>query len=158
MFMSLIRNFVVMLAFVAQLAGCSNGKGLAPQQLQVTTETLIGRWSAMPKDLAAKNPGGSDVRGAAGEVIKQRWEFKADQSFEMAVDANFGSMAELALKNKVVGTWRALTLRGNTLTLELSRPAGGQQETAQTTIVFESTDKCTYDAGDGELIVLSRIP
>jgi hypothetical protein len=153
--MSLIRNFIVMLAFVALLAGCSKGKGLTQQQLQVTAETLIGRWSAVPKDLAA---GGPDVRGAAGEVIKQRWEFKADQSFEMSVDASLGAMAGPALKNKVVGTWRALMPRGDTLTLELSRPAGGQQVTAQVTIVFQSKDKCTYDAGDGELLVLSRIP
>jgi hypothetical protein len=156
--MSLIKDSIVMLAFVTLLAGCSKGKGLTQQQLQVTAETLIGRWSAVPKDLAAENSGGPDVRGPAGEVIKQRWEFKADQSFEMSVDASLGAMAGSALKNKVVGTWRALTPRGDTLTLELSQPAGGRQVTAQATIVFESKDKCTFDAGDGELLVLSRIP
>jgi len=156
--MCLVRNAIVILAFVALLAGCSKGKDLTQQQFQVTAETLIGRWSAVPKDLTAENPGASDARGAAGEVIKQRWDFKADQSFEMSVDASLGAMAGPALKNKVVGTWRVLTLQGHKLTLELSRPAGGRQETAQVTIVFESKDRCTYDAGDGELLVLYRIP
>ena len=147
-----------MLAFVFLLAGCSKGRDLPQQQFQVTAETLIGRWSALPQDLAAENPGGRDARGAAGEVIKQRWEFRANQSFEMSVDAGLGAMSGPALKNKVVGTWRVLTLQGDRLTLELSRPAGGGQETAQVTIVFESKDRCTYDAGDGGLLVLSRIP
>ena len=156
--MCLVRNSIVMLAFVVLLAGCSRGKDLTQQQFQVTAETLIGRWSAVPKDLAAENPGAPDARGAAGEVIKLRWDFKADQSFEMSVDASLGAMAGPALKNKVVGTWRVLTLQGDKLTLELSRPAGGRQETAQVTIVFESKDRCTYDAGDRGELVLSRIP
>jgi hypothetical protein len=155
-FERLVRNAIAMLVFVGLLAGCSKGKDLTQQQFQVTAETLIGRWSAVPKDVVAENPGAHDARGAAGEIIKRRWEFKADQSFEMSVDASVGAMAAPALRNKVVGTWRVLTPHGNRLTLELSRPAGGRQETAQVTIVFETKDKCTYDAGDGGLLVLSK--
>jgi hypothetical protein len=151
---SFFTKSALLIAAVAMLVGCSKGNLSGNQQPQVTSETLIGRWSVLPKDLADENPGAHDVRGPAGEVTKLRWQFKKDQTFEMSVDAKVGQVPELDRKATGTGTWKVLEVRGDTLLIELSRKI----EVGRVMVVFQSQDRCTYDAGDGEILVLTRLP
>ncbi len=153
--MRLLRDLFITISIVTLISGWSKGKGPGNREFQATGETLIGRWSALPKDEAAENPEKRYMTGPAGEVIKFLWEFRADHTFDMSVDGRVGAIAKLTLKNKVNGTWKALTPHGNTLPLELTLQGGGK-ETVKTEIVFESKDKCTFDFGDGQ--VLYRLP
>jgi hypothetical protein len=152
--MSFFTNRVLLLIAVALLAGCSKGKLSGNQQPQVTSETLIGRWSVLPKDLADENPGAHDVRGPAGEITKLRWQFKKDQTFEMSVDSKVGQVPDLDRKATGTGTWKVLEVRGDTLVIELSRKTA----VGRVTVIFQSQDRCTYDAGDSEVLVLTRLP
>jgi len=151
---SFFTKSALLIAAVAMLAGCSKGNLPGNQQPQVTSETLIGRWSVLPKDVADENPGAHDVRGPAGEITKFRWQFKKDQTFEMSVDAKVGQVPELDRKATGSGTWKVLEVRGDTLVIELSRSIA----VGRVTVVFQSQDRCTYDAGDGEVLVLTRLP
>ena len=151
---SFLMKSALLLAAVAILAGCAKWKLSGNEQPQVTPETLIGRWSVLPKDVADENPGAHEVRGPAGEITKLRWQFKKDQTFEMSVDSKVGQVPELERKATGTGTWRVLEVRGDTLVIELSRKIA----VGRVTVVFQSQDRCTYDAGDGEVLVLTRIP
>ena len=151
--MSFFTKSALFVAVVAMLAGCSKWKPYGNQQPQVTSETLIGRWSVLPKDLADENPKAQDMKGPAGEITKLRWQFKKDQTFEMSVDAKVG-LPELDRKAKGTGTWKVLEVRGDTLVIELSRNIA----VGRVTVVFQSQDRCTYDAGDGEVLVLTKLP
>jgi hypothetical protein len=153
-YVSFFRKSALLFVAVAMLAGCSKGNLSRNQQPQVTSDTLIGRWSVLPKDLADENPGADDVRGPAGEITKFRWQFKKDQTFEMSVDAKVGRVPELDRKATSSGTWKVLEVRGDTLVIELSRKIA----VGRATVVFQSQDRCTYDAGEGEVFVLTRLP
>ena len=151
--MSFFTKSALLVAVVALVAGCSKWKPYGNQPPQVTPETLIGRWSVLPKELADENPGAHDMKGPAGEITKLRWQFKKDQTFEMSVDARVGH-PELDRKATQTGTWKVLEIRGDTLVIELSR----RIEVGRVTVVFQSQDRCTYEGGDGEVLVLTRLP
>jgi len=151
---SFFTKSALLVAAVAMLAGCSKWNLSGNQQPQVTSETLIGRWSVLPKDVADENPGEHDVKGPAGEITKLRWQFKKDQTFEMSVDSKVGQVPELDRQATHTGTWKVLEVRGDTLVIELSQKIA----VGRVTVVFQSHDRCTYDAGDGEVLVLRRLP
>jgi hypothetical protein len=152
--MSFFPKSAPLVVAVAILAGCSRGKLSGNQPPQVSSETLIGRWSVLPKDLADENPGAHDVLGPAGEVTKLRWQFKKDQTFEMSVDSKVGRVPELDRKATGTGTWKVLEVRSDTLVIKISR----KNTVDRVTVVFQSQDRCIYDAGDGEVLVLTRLP
>jgi hypothetical protein len=151
---SFFTKSALLVGAVVMLAGCSKWKLSGNQHPQVTSETLIGRWSVLPKDVADENPGAHDVKGPAGETTKLRWQFKKDQTFQMSGDFTVGQVPELDRKATSTGTWKVLEVRGDTLVIELSQ----KTTVGRVTVVFQSQDRCTYDAGDGEVLVLTRLP
>jgi len=150
------RN-VILAGLVALLAGCSNETRNRPvQRTEVTGETLVGRWSAAPKSLADANPGGHEMRGALGETIKFRWEFRNDQSFTSSSEVKSNIVPAPGGSGLVRGTWKVVEVRGDTLIVEFSSERGSPA--ARATIVFESPDRCLMDVGDDEGLVLTRLP
>jgi hypothetical protein len=146
----------ILAAFVALLASCSNDKGPGRPRLEVTAESLVGRWRALPKAEAGEIPEGQDMKGSLGETIKFRWEFKNDQTCTMSTDVNSGIVPVPGSSGTLTATWKVLEVRGDTLTIELSRQGGGRAP--QVKIVFENKDKCLYNAGEDEAMVLTRLP
>jgi hypothetical protein len=150
---SLLMKNSILLAILPLLAGCSDGKRFGNPQLRVTPETVIGRWSGLPKDLAGEDPGARDVKDALGQTIALRWEFKADHTFVTSATVDPGIVPLPAMRGTTEGTWKVLQVRGNTVTIELARAGSGGHAMA----VFESKDKCIFDGGDGEAVVLTRL-
>ena len=150
--MSLFRKGAI-LVYSVVLASCSPGGSNGSPRLQVTPETLLGRWIALPKELADETPGVMEVKGPARETAKFRWEFKKDRTYEMSVEAKVANIPALARQGKVSGIWKVVETRGNTLTIELPI----EDFSTRVKVVFESKDKCIYDAGEGEVMVLNRI-
>jgi hypothetical protein len=109
----------------------------------------------VPKDAAVETPDGQDMKGALGETFKFRWEFKNDQTCTMSVDVDPGIVPVPGSSATVPATWKVLEVRGDTLIIELSRKGG---PAAQVKIAFESKDKCLYNAGEDEVMVLTRLP
>jgi hypothetical protein len=143
-----------LVAIVAFLAGCSEATRHGDPSLRVTPETLIGRWSALPKDVADEEPGTRDSTGALGETIAFRWEFRADHTLSTSADVKSGLIPMPEVHGGVTATWKVLKFQGNTLTIEM--PKEGMRPRA--TVVFESKDKCILDCGEGEILVLTRLP
>ena len=152
-----IAKNAIVAGLMVLLASCSNETQNGPRQrTEVTGETLVGRWSALPKAEADENPGGHEARGALGETIKFRWEFRNDQSFTSSSEVKSSIVPAPGGSGLVRGTWKILELRGDTLIIEFSSERGGPA--ARATIVFESPDRCLMDVGDDEGLVLTRIP
>ncbi|HEV3162704.1 MAG TPA: hypothetical protein VGZ22_01590 [Isosphaeraceae bacterium] len=143
-----------LIAIVVFLAGCSEATRHGDRSLRVAPETLIGRWSALPKDVADEEPGTRDSTGALGERIAFRWEFRADHTMVTYADVKSGPVPVPEVHGAVTTTWKVLEVRGNTLTIEM--PQAGLRPRA--TIVFESKDKCHFDCGEGQVMVLTRLP
>jgi hypothetical protein len=152
-----IAKNVIIAGLVALLAGCSNETRNGPvQRIEATGETLVGRWSALPKSVADENPGGHEARGALGETIRFRWEFRDDQSFTSSSEVKSEIVPVPGGSGLVRGTWKVVEVRGNTLIIEVSSERGGSA--ARATIVFESHERCLMDVGDDEVLVLTRLP
>jgi hypothetical protein len=139
------------------MASCSNGTQNGPlPRIEVTGETLVGRWSALPKAEVEENPGGHEARGALGETIKFRWEFRNDQSCTFSSEVKGQIVPAPGASGTVTGTWKVLEIRGDTLIIEISSERGGVA--GRTTIVFESRDRCLMHTVDDEVVVLTRLP
>ncbi len=54
--------------------------------------------------------------------------------------------------------WTASRAKGDTLVIEFSYMSNDQPSPANATVVFQSNDRCTYDAGNGEAFVMTRQP
>src|SRR5437763_1044203 len=80
-----------------------------------------------------------------GQTAKFRWEFRKDHTCEMSVDANYGIVPVPGVHGTVKSTWKVLEVRGDTLTIELSTPAGP----GKATVAFNSMDNALFDAGGG---------
>jgi hypothetical protein len=145
----------ILAALVTILASCSHETGHESPRIEVTAESLVGRWRAVPKDVAAETPDGQDMKGALGETFKFRWEFKNDQTCTMSIDVDSGIVPLPGRSATVPATWKVVEVRGDTLIIEISRNGG---PAAQTKIAFESKDKCLYNAGEDEVMVLTRLP
>jgi hypothetical protein len=146
----------ILAAFVAFLASCSGETGHDRPRIEVTADSLVGRWRAVPKDVAVETPDGQDMKGALGETIKFRWEFKNDQTCTMSTEVDSRIVPVPGSSATVPATWKVVEVRGDTLIIELSRKVG--QPAARVNVVFESKDKCLYNGGEDEVMVLTRLP
>jgi hypothetical protein len=148
-----LRDKGVTLFCVAMVAGCSAGGTSGDPRFQVTPETLVGSWTAVPKAVADEHAGAREIRGPGGESAKFRWVFKNDHTYEMSVDARVADIPALAQQGKVSGTWIVLEVRANLLSIELP----DDDLKTQVKIIFEGPNKCLYDAGESEMWVLNRV-
>src|SRR5438105_1773352 len=130
----------ILAAFVAFRASCSSETGHDSPRIEVTAESLVGRWRAVPKDVAVETPDGQDMKGALGETVKFSWEFKNDQTCTMSTDVDSGIVPVPGISATVPATWKVLEVRGDTLIIQLSRKGG--EPAPRVKIVFESKDKC----------------
>jgi hypothetical protein len=151
-----LANRAPLAVVVVVLTGCSQGASGVHSRFEATPAALIGRWSALPKEVADEHPGKPDAQGALGESISFRWEFKDNQTFEMVSEVKGGLAPMLANKANVTGAWKVLEARGNTLTIELSHEGFA----ATASVAFETADRCLYSSGGetDEVLVLSRLP
>ena len=119
--------------------GCAR-KPLDP----INAGTLIGRWRAVTKDDADEGNATHDARGATGETIAFRYEFKADHTFAMSSDITGGLQAklvpQLAGKHTARGKWSVVEVGCDTLIVELSapRPTGAGIPAPRIKVVFET--------------------
>ena len=152
-----IAKNAIVAGLMVLLASCSNETQNGPRQrTEVTGETLVGRWSALPKAEADENPGGHEARGALGETIKFRWEFRNDQSCMFSSEVKGQIVPAPRGSATVSGTWKVLEVRGDTLLIEIASEGG--RFAGPATIVFESRDRCLMHASDDEGLVLTRLP
>jgi hypothetical protein len=152
-----ITKNAIVAGLAALLATCSNETRNGPlQRVEVTGETLVGRWSALPKAEADENPGGHEARGALGETIKFRWEFQNDQSCTFSSEVKGQIVPAPGGSATVTGTWKVVEARGDTLLIEISSEGG--RFAGPATIVFESHDRCRMHTKGDEGLVLTRLP
>ena len=139
--------------------GCA-GKSLS----QVSAETLIGRWRAVTKDDADEGNATRDARTPTGETVAFRYEFGADHTFEMSVELKGGMLPQvapqLAGKHAARGTWNVVEVSRDTLTLELADPklTRAGLPAPRVKVVFQTPDRCLFDAESDEAMVLTRLP
>jgi hypothetical protein len=70
----------------------------------------------------------------------------------MSVRSSVGNIAALKQQGSINGTWKVVDVQGNTLIIEL--PEGDLKP--RVTVVFQTEDRCTYDTGNDEVLVLTR--
>jgi hypothetical protein len=137
--------------------GCAR-KALDP----ISSETLIGRWRAVTKNDADEGRATRDARTPTGETVAFRYEFKADHSCESSAEVTGGLIpnAPWAGKHAMRGTWNVVEVEGDTLTLELPNPklAAAGLPAYRVKVVFETKDRCVFDADGPEPLVLTRLP
>jgi len=144
---------------VAFCLGCT-GKPLDA----ISAETLIGRWRAVTKQDADQGNATRDARGATGETIAFRYEFKADHTFEMSTEIKGGLQTKLlpqfAGKHAARGTWNVVEVGRNTLTVEFPDPryTGAGIPAPRIKVVFTTKDQCLFDADGDDALVLTRLP
>jgi hypothetical protein len=149
----------ILIGTVAFCPGCV-GKPLDP----ISAETLIGRWRAVTKDDADKGNATRDARGATGETIAFRYEFKADHTFETSVEIQGGLQAklvpQLAGKHAVRGKWSVIEVGRDTLIIEFpdSKLTRAGFAAPRIKVVFETKDRCLFDADGEDAMVLTRLP
>ena len=138
--------------------GCT-GKSLDP----ISAETLIGRWRAVTKGDADEGNVIRDARTPTGETVAFRYEFKADHSYETSVELTGGLMPlmpQVAGKHAVRGTWNVVKVGRDTLIVELPNPelAAAGVPAPRVKVVFQTKDRCVYNADSDEAMVLTRLP
>ena len=144
---------------VAFCPGCA-GKPLDA----ISAETLIGRWRAVTKDDADQGNATRDARGATGETIAFRYEFKADHTFETSVEIQGGLQAklipQLAERHAVRGKWRVVEVGRNTLIIEFpdSNLTRAGFPAPRGKVIFETKDRCLLDPDGEDAMVLTRLP
>jgi hypothetical protein len=127
----------------------------------ISAETLIGRWQAVTKADADEGNATRDRRTLTGETIAFRDEFRADHTFVMSVEVTGGLMADqVAAKHAARGTWKVVELGRDSLTIELSdsRLSGVDFPKTRVRVVFQTKDRCVFNADSEEAMVLTRIP
>jgi hypothetical protein len=139
-------------------AGCAR-KSLDP----VTAETLIGRWGGVTKEDADQGNAKQDARTLTGETVAFRYEFRADHSYETSMELTGGMtplMPQVAGKHAVSGTWKVVDVGPDTLTVEFPdvRLAAAGPPAPRVKIVFQTNDRCMFNAESDEAMVLTRLP
>jgi hypothetical protein len=156
--MSQSTRSAILVWIVVCSAGCA-GKSLDP----ISAEILIGRWRAVTKADADEGNVNRDVRTPSGETVAFRYDFKADHSYESSVHLTGGLMPlmpQVAGKHAVRGTWNVVEVRRDTLTVELPDPelAAAGIPAPRIRVVFQTKDRCVFNADSAEAMVLTRLP
>jgi hypothetical protein len=150
------RN-AILVSIVVCSVGCA-GKSLDP----ISAETLIGRWRAVTKDDADEGNATRDARTPSGETVAFRYDFKADHSYESSVELTGGLMPlmpQVAGKHAVRGTWNVVEVGRDTLTVELPNAelAAAGFPAPRVKVVFQTKDRCVFNADSAEAMVLTRL-
>jgi hypothetical protein len=142
----------MIILIVALLSGCSGGALPGRSKVRATAQTLVGRWDAVPKGVYDESPGAREVTGPGGEKAHFRYVFNSDQTYVMSVHSSVGNIAALNQQGSINGTWKVVGRKDNTLIIEL--PEGDLKP--RVTVVFQTEDRCTYDTGNDDVMVLSK--
>ena len=70
----------------------------------------------------------------------------------MSVHSSVGNIAALKQQGSINGNWKVVDIHGNTLIIELPE----DDLRPRVTVVFQTEDRCTYDPGNNEVVVLTR--
>jgi hypothetical protein len=70
----------------------------------------------------------------------------------MSVHSSVGNIAEQKQQGSIDGTWKVVEIQGDTLIIELPE----DDLKPHVTVVFQTKNRCTYDTGNGEVLVLTR--
>jgi hypothetical protein len=156
--MSQSTRSAILVWIAAGSVGCA-GKSLDP----ISTETLIGRWRAVTKGDADEGNVIRDARTPTGETVAFRYEFKADHSYETSVELTgrvMPLMPQVAGKHAVRGTWNVVKAGRDTLTVELPDPklSVAGFPAFRVKVVFQTKDRCVFNADSDEAMVLTRLP
>jgi hypothetical protein len=146
-----MKNAMIILVIVL-LSGCSGGAWSGRSKVRATAKTLVGRWDAVPKVVYDESPGAREVTGPGLERAHFRCVFNSDQSYVMSVHSSVGNIAALEQHGSIKGTWKVVDIKGNTLIIELPE----DDLKPRVTVVFQTKDRCTYDPGNDEVLVLTR--
>jgi hypothetical protein len=155
--MSQFMRKAILVWIVVCSLGCSR-KSLDP----FGSETLIGRWRAVTKDDADQGNANQDARTPSGTVAF-RYEFKADHSYQTSVEITGGLMSlmpQFAGKHAVQGTWNVVEVGRDVLTVELPnlKLAAAGFPAIRVKVVFQTRDRCVFNADSEEALVLTRLP
>jgi hypothetical protein len=143
---------VIIVLVIALLAGCSGGVWPGTSKVRATAQTLVGRWDAVPKPAYDESPGARELTGPGLERAHFRYVFNRDQTYVMSVHSSVGNIAALEQHGSINGIWKVVDIRGNTIIIELPE----EDIKPRVTVVFQTEDRCTYDPGNEEVMVLSR--
>jgi hypothetical protein len=147
----------ILVCIVVCSVGCA-GKSVDP----ISAETLIGRWRAVPKPEADEGNATRDAHAPSGETLAVRYDFKPDHSYETSVEITGGLMPlmpQVAGKRTVRGTWNVVEVGRDTLTVELldSELAAAGDRASRVKVLFQTKDRCVFDADSAEAMVLTRL-
>ena len=156
--MSQFTRSAILFWIVVYSVGCA-GKSLDP----ISAETLIGRWRAVTKDDADEGNATRDAHTPTGETVAFRYEFKADHSYQTSVEITGGLMSlmpQFAGKHAVQGTWNVVEVGRDVLTVELPnlKLAAAGFPAIRVKVVFQTRDRCVFNADSEEALVLTRLP
>jgi hypothetical protein len=156
--MSQSTRSAILVWIVVCSVGCA-GKSLDP----ISAETLIGRWRAVTKVDADEGNATRDAQTPTGETVAFRYDFNADHSYETSMELTGGLMPlmpQVAGKHAVRGTWSVVEVGRDTLTVELPNPklAAAGYPAFRVKVVFQTKDRCVFDADRAEAMVLTRLP
>jgi hypothetical protein len=146
-----MKNATIILV-IALLSGCSGGVWPGKSKVRATAQTLVGRWDAIPKGVYDESPGARELTGPGLERAHLRYVFNSDQTYVMSLDSSVGNIAALKQHGSINGTWKVVDIQGNTLIIELPE----DDLKPRVTVVFQTKDRCIYDTGNDEVLVLTR--
>jgi hypothetical protein len=146
-----MKNAMIILV-IAQLSGCSGGAWPGRSKVRATAQTLVGRWDAVPKAAYDESPGARELTGPGLERAHFRCVFNSDQTYVMSVQTSVGNIEALKQQGSIKGTWKVVDIKGNKLIIELPE----DDLKPRVTVVFQTEDRCTYDPGNDEVLVLMR--
>jgi hypothetical protein len=146
-----IKNAIVIIV-MALLTGCSGGMRPGRSKVQATAQSLVGRWDAVPKDVYDESPGAREVTGPGLERAHFRYVFNSDQTYVMSVHSSVGKIAALEQHGSINGMWKVVDIQGNRLIIELPE----HDLKPRITVAFQTEDRCTYDMGNEEVLILTR--
>jgi hypothetical protein len=155
--MSQSTRSAILFWIMVSSVGCA-GKSHDP----ISAETLIGRWRAVTKEDADEGNATRDAHTPTGTVAF-RYDFKADHSYESSVELTDGLMPlmpQVAGKHSVRGTWNVVEVARDTLTVELPNAelAAAGFPASRVKVVFQTKDRCVFNADSAEAMVLTRLP
>src|SRR5262245_20516016 len=131
-------RFSVLCTVALFTSGCSKGVSGGNTSLHVTADTLVGRWNVMPKGVADENPGAREVTAVAREKHKMTWDFKADHTCDMSVQAGLPTSSSPSLSSTTTFKWTARQNASGALTVDFGPTAGNSNAPSQAKVVFET--------------------
>jgi hypothetical protein len=146
-----MKNAMIILV-AALIAGCSGGVWPGTPKVRATAKSLVGRWDAVPKPHYDESPGAREMTGPGLERVHLLYAFNSDQTYVMTMNSSVGNIAALKQQGSLNGKWKVVEIKGDTLIIELPE----EDLKPRVTVVFQTKDRCTYDPGNDEVLVLMR--